>query len=564
MLNFLARGVVVVVCAVTFVACKGSESDSRPDAPDKRDASQNDAAQSGDAEVSDSGAPRLMDAGEHSAADSGAHKLDSGAEKDAAMAMDSSTAPHDAGHDSGFHHVDDEDSGPADSGSGQPVSEDTFAMRVVASGLDAPWEITWGPDARLWITERTGGRVIRMDPANGNFSVALTLSDVYQAAGQDGLLGMALHPQLGRSLGNDYVYLAYTYDADASGDVDRRARIVRYAYDMTAGTLGSPMVLIEGLPASSDHNSGRLAFGPDDHLYYTIGDQGHNQFDNMCLQIRAQDIPTQIEVNSQDWSTYQGKILRLGLDGSIPGDNPTIAGVRSHVFSYGHRNAQGIAFGPGNKLYASEQGPKTDDELNLIAGGKNYGWPFIAGFRDDSAYVYGNWSASSPEACDTLSYSDYELPDSVPKQVESAWSNSDYVPPLKTFYTVDNNFQFVDPACPTNDFICWPTIAPSSLDIYVPGNDGFQTWGTALLVPSLKKGSVFRVPLSANGEATQGETKELFKTTNRYRDLTIAANKRTFYVVTDSTGVTSGPTSGSTQTLDNPGAVLEFTYAKAP
>jgi hypothetical protein len=135
---------------------------------------------------------------------------------------------------------------------------------------------------------------------------------------------------------------------------------------------------------------------------------------------------------------------------------------------------------------------------------------------------------------------------------------------LQTFYTVDNDYNFVNPACPTDDFICWPTIAPASLDIYVAGNDGLKTWGTALLLPSLKLGSVVRVTLSANGETVQGETKELFKTVNRYRDLAIAPDRRTFYIVTDSDGATSGPTQGSTQTLTHRGAVLEFKHLSAP
>jgi hypothetical protein len=129
-----------------------------------------------------------------------------------------------------------------------------------------------------------------------------------------------------------------------------------------------------------------------------------------------------------------------------------------------------------------------------------------------------------------------------------------------TFYTVETGFNFMDPACAGIEFICWPTIAPSSLDLYVAGNDGLQTWGTSLLLTSLKQGSVFRVQLSSNGETTVGAAKELFKTTNRYRDLTVAPDKRTFYVITDSDGSTSGPTSGSTQVLDHPGAILEFRY----
>jgi PQQ-dependent dehydrogenase (s-GDH family) len=469
-------------------------------------------------------------------------------------------APPDAAHDSGTVDEDsgvEPDAGPSDAG---PPNEDAFALRVVALGLEAPWEVAWGPDEQLWITERVGKRVIRVDPMTGAKTTALSVTDAYQAAGQDGVLGLALDPRLGHASGADFVYLAYTYDADSSVAIDRRAKIVRYAYDGSAHTLGSPVTLIEGMPASNDHNSGRLAFGPDDHLYYTIGDQGKNQFDNMCFEIRAQYLPSQGEVDQADWSAYQGKVLRLELDGSIPSDNPLIGGVRSHIYSYGHRNAQGIVFGPDGKLYADEQGPKTDDEINWIRAGHNYGWPQVAGYQDDKAYVYGNWSASSPEPCANLTFSDYAWPTSVPETREAEWSSPDFTPPLMTFYTVDDGYNFMDPACAGIEFICWPTIAPSSLDIYVAGNDGLQTWGTSLLLTSLKTGSVFRVHLSANGETTVGAATELFKTTNRYRDLAIAPDKRTFYVITDSDGSTSGPTSGSTQELDHRGAILEFSY----
>jgi hypothetical protein len=131
-----------------------------------------------------------------------------------------------------------------------------------------------------------------------------------------------------------------------------------------------------------------------------------------------------------------------------------------------------------------------------------------------------------------------------------------------TFYTVDDDFNFMNPACAGSgaEYVCWPTVAPSSIDFYDAGDDGLTTWGTSLLVTSLKAGSVFRVPLAADGETTLGAPQKLFKTTNRYRDLAIATDKRTFYVITDSDGPTSGPTQGTAPALDNPGAVLEFSY----
>jgi len=111
-------------------------------------------------------------------------------------------------------------------------------------------------------------------------------------------------------------------------------------------------------------------------------------------------------VAAKDWSTYVGKTMRMELDGSIPADNPVIHGVRSHIFTYGHRNPQGLTNGPGGRIFSDEHGPKSDDEINLLHAGNNYGWPFVAGFRDGQAYQYANWSAAPN--CAQLEYDDYD------------------------------------------------------------------------------------------------------------------------------------------------------------
>jgi PQQ-dependent dehydrogenase (s-GDH family) len=245
---------------------------------------------------------------------------------------------------------------------------ETFTSRAVIAGLANPWEVTWGPDDRLWITERTGFRVTRVNPADGSRSIALTLPDVYQTTSiQDGLMGMALHPDLLQGRGRDFVFLAYTYDADPGPRINRRLRVRRYTYDAKAQTLGAPTDVLDNLPAHDDHGGGRLVIGPDGKLYLSRGDQGGNWLANYCNPIRSQELPTAAEVAARDWTRYQGKILRLELDGAIPADNPVIDGVRSHVYSYGLRNAQGLAFGPTGLLYASEHGPSTDDEIDLIS-----------------------------------------------------------------------------------------------------------------------------------------------------------------------------------------------------
>lgn len=435
---------------------------------------------------------------------------------------------------------------------------ENFSSRVVATGLSNPWEVTMGPDNFLWVTERTGKRITRVDPVSGAKATAITITEVYQTAGQDGLLGMALHPDLLAGTGNDFVFVAYTYDADASGTINRKTKIVRYTFDALTKTLSTPVNIITGLPASNDHNSGRLIIGPDNKLYYTIGDMGANQFGNKCVAIRAQDLPTAAEIVAQNWIKYQGKILRLEMNGAVPADNPLLAGVRSHIYSYGHRNAQGLAFAPDGKLYANEHGPKTDDEINLIHSGKNYGWPFVAGFKDNQAYVYGNWSGA-PD-CSSLTFSDYTFPATVPQTNESAFTATDFVPPMKTLFTVDNSYNFQDAECSGNYFMCWPTIGPSSLDIYTTTTGGIPGWANSLLAVSLKKGKVYRLKLSTDGNTITADTIGYFHSVNRYRDIAIGTNHTSFYISTDNTGSTSGPTSGYTSTLANPGAILEYQY----
>lgn len=456
------------------------------------------------------------------------------------------------------------DGGPEDAGpdSGDPAAP-TFALRVLATGLGAPWEITWGPDQMLWVTERTAGRVLRISPADGTVVSELAIAEVAQAAGQDGLLGLALHPELTADPASPYLYVAYTYEGETSADagaaIALRAKVRRYTVDLGAGTFSAPLDLIADLPASEDHNSGRLVFGPDQRLYYTVGDQGHNQFSGKCRPIRSQELPTEGEVSASDYAKYAGKILRLELDGSIPEDNPVLAGARSHIYSYGHRNAQGLVFTANGNAYAAEHGPKSDDELNLILPGMNYGWPDVSGHRDDLAYVYGNWSASAPTPCDELEYSDYVIPESVPTALESEFDAPDFVAPLATYYTVPDDYTFVDPACGGNDYICWPTLAPSSLDVY-PSGGAVPGWGGSLLMSSLKQGALYRVPLAAGGLSVSADAEPVVKTQNRYRDLAIQPSGAVIYVVTDPSGALVGPEGGYSTASENPGAILEFTY----
>jgi PQQ-dependent dehydrogenase (s-GDH family) len=428
------------------------------------------------------------------------------------------------------------------------VGPESFTMRVLAAGLDNPWDLTWGPDSQLWVTERTGFRVARLNPADGSKQVALTVTDGYQAVVQDGLLGIAFH----RDAGRDIAFLAYTYDRDPGPEVVRRIRVRRYAYDAATHTLGSPVDVLDDMPAHDDHGAGRLAVGPDGKLYFSRGDQGSNFLANYCNPNRAQDVPTADEVKRRDWSTYQGKILRMNLDGSIPADNPQFAGVRSHIYAIGLRNTQGLVFGPGGLLYGSDHGPSSDDELNVIESGRNYGWPNVAGFKDDRAYVYGNWSASAPAPCRTLKFDTVAIPPSVPQTKESAWSAPNFAPPITTFFTVENDYDFRGNGT--------ATIAPAGIDIYT--SPAIPGWATSILITGMRAGSLYRVKLGADRRTVTGSPLEYFRTANRYRDVVVSQDGRRIYLSTDSFGTTAGVDGARTNQLGHPGSVLEFTYSQ--
>ena len=169
----------------------------------------------------------------------------------------------------------------------------------------------------------------------------MPIPNAYQSSGQDGVLGMAFDPKFNYT---NHIYVAYTYDAGPGEEVDRHTKITRFTYDPAANAISRPVDLINGLSGSSDHNSGRMTFGPHGKIYYTIGDQGKNQFALAFLSNMAQHLPTSSQIAAKNSSTYEGKVLRMN-PWSIPDDNLELNGIKSHIYTYGHRNVQGIAVG---------------------------------------------------------------------------------------------------------------------------------------------------------------------------------------------------------------------------
>ncbi|MCB9186275.1 MAG: PQQ-dependent sugar dehydrogenase [Flavobacteriales bacterium] len=249
------------------------------------------------------------------------------------------------------------------------VGSTMLDVRVVIPGpgsqyaVNIPWEIRWGTDNHIWMTERVG-RVSRLNPETGQRFIILDISNSIYNTGEAGLLGMQLHPDFEN---NPFVYLAHTFS-----DGQIKERVVRYTYDSSSGMLEDPYTLIDDIRANYNHSGCRLLIMPDNTMLVSTGDY---------LSFTA----------PQDLSSSSGKILRMNLDGSIPSDNPF--GPSSYIYSLGHRNAQGLVLAPNGNVYSSEHGPTSNDELNVIVAGANYGWPIVQGYCNTSSELL---------ACDTI------------------------------------------------------------------------------------------------------------------------------------------------------------------
>ena len=217
----------------------------------------------------------------------------------------------------------------------------TGTPQTVATRLEAPWSVVFRNGTPL-VSERDSGRILELSPDG----TTRTVGDIPGVAGvgEGGLMGLAVDSQ-GR---------LYAYSTGTDGN-----RLQRFDVTGAPGSLalGQPETLLDGIASASYHDGGRIAFGPDGMLYVTIGDAGRRN-------------------SSQDLDSLNGKILRMTPDGDVPGDNPF---PDSLVYSYGHRNPQGLAWAEDGTMFATEFGQNTWDELNIITAGANYGWPTVEG-----------------------------------------------------------------------------------------------------------------------------------------------------------------------------------------
>ena len=246
---------------------------------------------------------------------------------------------------------------PAGTGSGELATstQTKTPLRVekVVGNLQVPWSIVWAPDGRMIFTERNG-RVRVFQNGSLKPEPLFVVPDV-EPSGESGLMSVALHPQFAT---NHLLYLSYAYSGN-------RVRVVRYRE--TPQGLTDRKVIIENIPAAQFHAGCRIRFGPDGKLYITTGDATKRDL-------------------AQKLDSLAGKTLRLNDDGSIPSDNPFVgqANAKGEIWSYGHRNAQGMDWQPGsNLMFQTEHGPSGfdgpggGDEVNIVEKGKNYGWPLI-------------------------------------------------------------------------------------------------------------------------------------------------------------------------------------------
>jgi glucose/arabinose dehydrogenase len=238
-------------------------------------------------------------------------------------------------------------------------SADPAGARTIATGLQVPWGIAFLPGGDALVSERTTGRILRVSPGGRRRRVVMRVPGVDTDSGEGGLLGLAVSPRYAR---DRWVYAYFTSGSDN--------RIVRFRLG------GGVRPVLTGLRRGEIHNGGRIAFGPDGKLYAGVGETGDSSL-------------------AQNRRSLGGKILRMNPDGSVPSDNPFGGSL---VWSYGHRNVQGLAWDRSGRLWATEFGQDEFDEVNLIRRGRNYGWPEVEGRGSTDGGRFTNpsvtWSTS--------------------------------------------------------------------------------------------------------------------------------------------------------------------------
>ncbi len=297
------------------------------------------------------------------------------------------------------------------------IKRDDLIVQTLVGALSVPWDMAMDRDGNLWITERQG-TISVIDTTTKQKREIGRINSVLQQ-GESGLMGLVLHPNFPST---PFIYVVYSYNA---GGNSIKNRLTRFTYN--GQTLSAEQMLLENIPGSFNHNGARLAIGPDNHIYISTGDaEGPNQ--------------------AVDLQSLAGKILRITLDGLVPSANP----FATELYSFGHRNPQGLVFHPEtHDLYITEHGTTTNDEVNLVVMGRNHGWPEALGFCDNDLH------AAEMQYC----------------------RENDVIEPVITWT---------------------PTIAPAGADFYY--SDAIVPWKGSLLFATLKGQALYRLQLSSDGK----------------------------------------------------------------
>ena len=466
---------------------------------------------------------------------------------------------------------------------GSRMNEVFRKTNLSTTGINTPWEITYGPDDSLWITDAKNYTVYKMSPAGGTKRQIIDLSNTGSfspssfrrvfGSGQSpwpqgGLAGMAIHPDfMNTTTPKKYVYISYVRTADsvsvlAGGGYFFTSRVVRFTFNTVSGQLESPISLCDTLPGSNDHNSQRMIIAPVNgvpYLFYAIGDMGAGQLASYNRANHAQDL-----------SYYQGKILRFNLepDGDagaldqwVPNDNPyngdplTFAS-QSAIWCLGVRNNQGLAYDSvRNILYGASHGPYSDDEVNIIETSRNYGHPIVIGYKSDENYQGANAGAYPTSSLAVIGS----------EMTNAASIGASYKDPLFAGYAQPKDTiqkYWINAGGYSNNL--WPSEAWSGLGLYnystIPG------WKNSLLLACLKWGRMIRLKLDNAGTSvvpsgTIGQdTVVYFDGVPRYRDMALGPGGKDIYLIMEGNSGAAPSGANNPLLITCPGCVQKFTF----
>ncbi len=400
-----------------------------------------------------------------------------------------------------------------------------FIRSELPATINSPWEIIYGPDGFLWVSE-SGGIVSRVDPQTGSKTVVYTAPDYFQGSPSEqsplcfqpaigyGTLGMALHPAFLNSA-TSYIYFVYSYNSGTTSVPVTRFKIARLTWSAATNAVVADTTLVPAMPSGYDHLGGRLMIVTQNavpYLFFTVGDNGISETNSPTCYSPQSNNPNNF---AQDPNYKNGKVHRFNLDGSIPATNPLPG---NSFYTRGHRNPQGLMYNSAQQIiYEIEHGDRTDDEINILEAGMNYGWKFVRGFHNDNNYP--------GEINFVSSYTPYPgIPNDALKEPLYAWCST----PQPTIST----------------FLDWCTVAPSDGIYY--GSTGIPEWTNSLLVVTLKNGAatdqeVYQFKLNINGITLVTSTpsdpnpKKFFSAdqnlNGRLRDIAVSPDGKTIYLI---------------------------------